>query len=121
MAGHSNTNQITKSNQVFGTFNHATKEKKLAALASFGLVQLLYQTIYVTNQKKIATEPIQNIAAAYSSWMVVPAVFKFHQFNSYSEMLIAPNGLKIKAATEQAQRKWIATCQRKPKMHATNA
>jgi len=121
VAGHSNTNQITKSNQVFGTFNHATKEKKLAALASFGLVQLLHQTIYVTNQKKTATEPIQNIAAACSISVVVPAIFKFHQFNSYSKMLIAPNRLKIKAATEQALSKWTATCQRKPEMLAANA
>jgi len=90
-------------------------------LQSIGLVQLLHQTIYVTNQKKTATKPIQNIAASCSSWVVIPAVFKFHQFNSYSKMLIAPNGLKLKAATKQAPSKWTATCQRKPKMLAANA
>jgi len=53
--------------------------------------------------------------------VVVPTAFKVHQFKSCSKILIAPNGLKIKAATEQALSTWTATCQRKLEMLVANA
>jgi len=37
----------------------------------------------VLHQKKIATKPIQNIAASCSSWVIVLAAFKVHQFKSF--------------------------------------